>query len=57
MEELRKALGYLYEEFGHNEVTVALSQYLDYLVVEKQREEFERWKKSKDLNKSQKIVM
>lgn len=35
MEELRKALGHLYEEFGHNEVTVVLSQYLDYLVVEK----------------------
>ncbi|CEH34745.1 hypothetical protein [Romboutsia lituseburensis] len=57
MEELRFAVGQLYEEFGHNEVTVALSQILDCLVVEKQREEFEEWKKSKDLNKSQKIVM
>lgn len=35
MEELRFAVGQLYEEFGHNEVTVALSQILDYLVVEK----------------------
>lgn len=29
MEELRFAVGQLYEEFGHNEVTVALSQILD----------------------------
>jgi hypothetical protein len=35
MEELRQALGHLYEQFGHNEVIVALSQYLDCLVVEK----------------------
>lgn len=38
MEELRKALGHLYEEFGHNEVTVALSQILDNLVVQEQKE-------------------
>lgn len=44
MEELRKALGKLYEQFGHNEVTLALSQYLDELVVAKQMEEFKKWK-------------
>lgn len=54
MEELKKAVGEMYEKFGHNEVVVALSQYLDYLVVEEQRREFEKWK---DLNNSQKTTM
>lgn len=44
MEELRGALGHLYEQFGHNEVTVALSQYLDVLVAKVQREELDKWK-------------
>lgn len=44
MEELRYALNRLYERFGHNETTVALSQILDELVVKKQQEEFEKWK-------------
>lgn len=35
MEELRKALNELYDRFGHNEVTLALSQILDELIVEK----------------------
>ncbi|HSQ89521.1 hypothetical protein [Romboutsia sp.] len=37
MDELKKALGELYEKFGHNEVTVALSQYVDVLVAKEQR--------------------
>lgn len=41
MEELRKALGHLYEEFGHNETTVKLSQYLDNLIVEEQKKKLE----------------
>ena len=44
MEELRNALNKLYVEFGHNEITVALSQMLDKLIVIKQLEEFEKWK-------------
>lgn len=54
MEELRYALNRLYERFGHNETTVALSQILDELVVEKQREKYEKWKLE---NKLQKIQM
>ena len=46
MEELKKALGHLYEEFGHNETTVALSQYLDNLIVKKQKEDLECYKKN-----------
>ncbi|MDY3002530.1 MAG: Spo0E family sporulation regulatory protein-aspartic acid phosphatase [Romboutsia timonensis] len=38
MEELRNALNELYDRFGHNEVTVALSQILDRYIVEKQIE-------------------
>lgn len=38
MEELRKALGALYEEFGHNQVTLRLSEILDEYIAEEQRE-------------------
>ena len=38
MEELRKALGALYEEFGHNQVTLRLSEILDEYIVIQQRE-------------------
>ena len=46
MEELKKALGHLYEEFGHNDTIVALSQYLDNLIVQQQREDLECYKKN-----------
>ena len=36
MEELRNALNELYDRFGHNEVTVALSQILDEYVTQEQ---------------------
>lgn len=45
MEELRKALEVLYDEFGHNEVTVKLSQILDEYVVKEQRERLEQYEK------------
>ena len=54
MEELRYALNELYEKFGHNEITVELSQILDRLIVKKQLEEFEKWKY---INKLQEIQM
>lgn len=44
MEELRSALNELYERFGWNEVTVALSQILDEYIVKEQKQEFEKWK-------------
>ena len=47
MDELKKALGCLYEEFGYNDVTLALSQYVDALVVEEQKKVFEKWKSTK----------
>lgn len=47
MEELKKALGHLYEEFGHNETIVALSQYLDNLIVQQQRERLECYMKNR----------
>lgn len=37
MEILKDALAELYNEFGNDEVVVALSQYLDKLVVEEQK--------------------
>ena len=46
MEELKKALGHIYEEFGNNDTIVALSQYLDNLIVEQQRENLECYKKN-----------
>lgn len=36
--------GQLYEEFGHNDTVVALSQYLDNLVAEIQKEKLENLK-------------
>ena len=54
MEELRNALNELYDRFGYNEVTVALSQILDRYIAQKQLEEFEKWKYT---NKLQKIQM
>ena len=54
MEELRNALGELYEMFGQNQVTVALSQILDRYIADIQKEEFEKWKYT---NKLQKIQM
>ena len=47
MEELKKALGHLSEEFGHNKTIVALSQYLDNLIVEQQRERLECYMKNR----------
>ena len=52
MSELRLALNKMYEKFGLTDETLMLSQILDELVVEKQREEYEKWKLE---NKSQKI--
>lgn len=37
MNEVRNALESLYLEFGNDKVVVALSQYLDKLVVEEQK--------------------
>lgn len=54
MEELRNALGELYEEFGHNQVTLRLSEILDKYIADIQAEEFEKWKYT---NKLQKIQM
>ena len=36
--DLRAFLEEMYEKYGHNDTTVALSQILDILVVEEQRE-------------------
>lgn len=36
--DLRAFLEEMYEKYGHNETTVAISQILDILVVEAQRE-------------------
>lgn len=41
MEKLRECLGELYEQFGLNEVIVAMSQYLDKLVLEEQKKKVE----------------
>lgn len=38
MEELRKALGDLYEEFGYNQITLRLSEILDEYIAIEQRE-------------------
>lgn len=54
MEELRSALGELYEEFGHNEVTLRLSEILDEYVAEEQRRELERWEHINKLRQMQK---
>ena len=43
MEELRNALNELYDRFGHNEVTVALSQILDEYTKQQLLEEFKKW--------------
>ncbi|MBC8630288.1 hypothetical protein H8697_01005 [[Eubacterium] tenue] len=47
MEVLREALGELYEEFGHNLVTVRLSEILDRYVVAEQRKELNKCKSIK----------
>ena len=38
MEILRQALGELYEEFGHTEITLRLSQILDRYIAKEQKE-------------------
>lgn len=48
MKELREALNELYERFGWNEVTVALSQIVDEYIIEEQKREFEKWKKQQE---------
>ena len=53
MEELRNALNELYDRFGHNEVTVTLSQILDRYIAQKQAEEFEKWKHTLQLQRIQ----
>lgn len=45
MEELKKALGALYEEFGHNEITIRLSEILDGYILEEQRERLEQYER------------
>jgi NAD(P)-dependent dehydrogenase (short-subunit alcohol dehydrogenase family) len=44
MDELRHALGELYEEFGHTEVTQRLSEILDEYIAIQQRENLECYK-------------
>jgi hypothetical protein len=44
MDELRYALGELYEEFGHTEVTQKLSEILDEYIAIQQRESLECYK-------------
>ena len=44
MDELRHALGELYEEFGHTEVTQRLSEILDEYIAIQQRESLECYK-------------
>ena len=44
MDELRKALGALYEEFGHNQVTLKLSELLDEYIVMQQKEKLKNEK-------------
>ena len=44
MDELRKALGALYEEFGHNQVTLRLSEILDEYIVMQQKEKLKNEK-------------
>ena len=44
MDELRKALGTLYEEFGHNQVTLRLSEILDEYIAIEQREKMKNEK-------------
>ena len=52
MEEVRRALGILYEEFGqekvHQAVLVRLSQIVDEYVADEQRRRYEEIKHSKD---------
>lgn len=35
--DLREFLGQMYKKYGHNDITVKISQVLDILVVEEQR--------------------
>lgn len=49
MNELKDALGELYEEFGHTEVTQRLSEILDEYIILKQREKLECYNKEKQL--------
>ena len=51
MSELKLALGKMYEKFGLTDATLMLSQILDELVVEKQREKYEQWKLENKLQK------
>ena len=44
MDELRHALGELYEEFGHTTVTQRLSEILDEYIAIQQRENLECYK-------------
>lgn len=46
MEELKQALGQLYAEFGHNAVTIRLSEILDDIIVKEQRGKLECLKQS-----------
>ena len=51
MDELRHALGELYEEFGHTTVTQRLSQILDEYIVLEQRENLECYNRKMQLQK------
>lgn len=51
MSELKLVLGKMYEKFGLTDETLMLSQILDELVVEKQREKYEQWKLENKLQK------
>lgn len=46
MEELKEALGQLYEEFGHGPITIRLSEILDKIIVQEQRERLKCLKQS-----------
>ncbi|MGL5717748.1 MAG: hypothetical protein ACRCX2_32405 [Paraclostridium sp.] len=47
MDELKQALGQLYEEFGHGPITVRLSEILDDIIVKEQKKELEKVKRER----------
>ena len=51
MNELKQALGQMYEQFGHTEVTQRLSEILDEYIVLEQRENLECYKRKMQLQK------
>ena len=51
MNELKEALGELYEQFGHTEATQRLSEILDEYILLQQRENLECYKRKIQLQK------